>query len=93
MVEKYRPLFNGTVIAASGFTPAAAEDFVKKQGADAVAFGRLFISTPDLPARIKAGQLPSKYHRPSFYVPTGTEGIEMAKLAEREVKQFLSANV
>jgi hypothetical protein len=31
MIEKYRPLFNGTVIAASGFTPDAAEDMVARK--------------------------------------------------------------
>ena len=36
MIEKYRPLFNGTVIAASGFTPAAAEDMVQKKGAESI---------------------------------------------------------
>ena len=82
IIEKYRPLFDGTVIAASGFTPAAAEEKVAAGLADAVAFGRLFISTPDLPDRIRAGAMPNKYDRPTFYVRGGTEGKSLAALEQ-----------
>lgn len=34
---------------------------------DAVAFGRYFISTPDLPRRIALGAAPNRYDRNSFY--------------------------
>ncbi|MBB6273889.1 2,4-dienoyl-CoA reductase-like NADH-dependent reductase (Old Yellow Enzyme family) [Pedobacter cryoconitis] len=46
-------IFNGTFIINEDFTPAQAENAVKNGQADAAAFGRLFISNPDLPERIK----------------------------------------
>ncbi len=51
--EKLRASFSGPVIAAGGFTPQTGIKFVEEGGADAVAFGRLFIANPDLPARMK----------------------------------------
>jgi len=68
------------VIAAGGFTPAAAEEAIYSGLADAIAFGRLFISTPDLPARLRDGRLPNRYDRSSFYT-SGTEGKSRAELA------------
>ena len=80
MISKYRPVFTGDapVIAAGGFTPASAELAVSADLCDAVAFGRLFLSTPDLPARIAEGRPPNRYDRSTFYTvwskPIGTEG-------------------
>ena len=37
--------------------------------ADAVAFGRFFISNPDLPERIRLDAPLTPYHRPTFYTP------------------------
>jgi 2,4-dienoyl-CoA reductase-like NADH-dependent reductase (Old Yellow Enzyme family) len=43
------------LISAGGFDGASAEAAVAAGHADAIAFGRYFISNPDLPARIKHG--------------------------------------
>jgi len=74
MIEKYAPLYKGPVIAASGFTPNAATKFVEAGCADAVAFGRFFISTPDLPERIRQGANPNNYTRKTFYTK-GTKDV------------------
>ena len=80
MIAKYRPMFTGEapVIAAGGFTPASAERAVTAELCDAVAFGRLFLSTPDLPSRIANSRPPNRYDRQTFYTvwskPMGTEG-------------------
>ncbi len=47
-----RRAFGGVFIANEDHSPASAARLVAAGGADAVAFGRLFISNPDLPARI-----------------------------------------
>ncbi|MGC0415772.1 alkene reductase [Embleya sp. AB8] len=55
-----RPRWSGTLIAnhngPSPVDPATAERLVAGELADVVAFGRLFISNPDLPARIAHGR-------------------------------------
>jgi len=50
----FRPLFKNTIISAAGYDRAQAEAQLKSGNADMIAFARLFISNPDLPARFKA---------------------------------------
>jgi N-ethylmaleimide reductase len=65
--EKARSIFNGKLIAAGGFEPATAEQIVASGRVDAVAFGRYFVSNPDLPFRIREGLPLSSYDRGTFY--------------------------
>ncbi|MDP4608023.1 MAG: alkene reductase, partial [Burkholderiaceae bacterium] len=44
-----------------------AAQTVANGDADAIAFGRFFISNPDLPRRIQRGQALTPYDRPTFY--------------------------
>ncbi|KAL4959703.1 alkene reductase [Aspergillus stella-maris] len=54
-------------IAAGNFKGENAGEKVGSDGADAIAFGRLFISNPDLPKRLKEGLPLTKYDRETFY--------------------------
>ena len=65
--EQLRKIFNGKIIAAGGFEPGTAEAIVDKGDADAVAFGRHFLSNPDLPKRIRLGLPLNEYDRNTFY--------------------------
>ena len=65
--EQLRKIFKGRIVAAGGFEPDTAEEIVRKGDADAVAFGRHFISNPDLPRRIKLGLPLNEYDRDTFY--------------------------
>jgi N-ethylmaleimide reductase len=65
--ELLRKIFKGSIIAAGGFEPDTAEAVIEKGDADAVAFGRHFVSNPDLPKRIKMGLSLNKYDRGTFY--------------------------
>jgi N-ethylmaleimide reductase len=65
--QHLRPKFSRTLIAAGGFTPASAEAIVTFGDADLVAFGRHFISNPDLPERIRQGLPLTHYDRSTFY--------------------------
>lgn len=47
----FRPMFDGVLIANSGFTFEKAQTYLKEGWANAVAFGVPFIANPDLPAR------------------------------------------
>jgi N-ethylmaleimide reductase len=65
--QLFRPLWPGTLITAGNFKPGTAEAFVQSGAADAIAFGRYFISNPDLPARIRQGAPLTPYDRSTFY--------------------------
>ncbi|WP_175883364.1 alkene reductase [Burkholderia sp. BCC0044] len=62
-----RRIYRGTIIAAGGFTGETAERIVVDGHADLVAFGRLFISNPDLPQRLRTGAPLNRYDRTTFY--------------------------
>jgi N-ethylmaleimide reductase len=63
----FRPIWKGVLIAAGGFSGEAAEAAVTQGHADAVAFGRIFISNPDLPRRLQHGFPLTPYNRATFY--------------------------
>lgn len=63
----FRPLWRGVLIAAGGFTGETAEAAVAQGHADAIAFGRIFISNPDLPQRLQHGFPLTPYNRSTFY--------------------------
>ena len=65
------------VILAGGFTPESATRLVEHEYPDrgvAVAFGRYFISNPDLPYRIRKKIALSPYDRKTFYKAKSKEG-------------------
>jgi N-ethylmaleimide reductase len=63
----FRPFWSGVLIAAGGFTGEAAEAAIAEKHADAIAFGRIFISNPDLPRRLQQGYPITPYNRATFY--------------------------
>ncbi|GMF81307.1 unnamed protein product [Aspergillus oryzae] len=54
-------------LAAGSFNPQNAGPKLIDDGADAVVFGRWFISNPDLPRRLKEGLPLNPYDRSTFY--------------------------
>jgi N-ethylmaleimide reductase len=65
--ERLRPFYKGKLIAAGGFEPNTAEYAVSTGILDAVAFGRYFVSNPDLPRRIADRLELASYDRSTFY--------------------------
>jgi len=65
--EYLRSIFTGKIVVAGGFEPNTAEAVVAKGDADLVAFGRYFVSNPDLPTRIRQRLPLSDYDRNTFY--------------------------
>jgi N-ethylmaleimide reductase len=63
----FRPIWKGVLITAGGFTGETAEAAIAAGHADAIAFGRIFISNPDLPRRLKEGLPLTPYNRATFY--------------------------
>lgn len=64
---RFRALYNGILIGAGGFTPRSAKDAVERGVYDMIAFGRWFLSTPDLPERLRTGAALNRYDRKTFY--------------------------
>ncbi|KAG2392923.1 hypothetical protein C9374_009500 [Naegleria lovaniensis] len=65
--KQLRPYFSNPIIAAGGFNRQTAIDIVESGDADLVAFGRYFISNPDLPLRFEKNLPLNVYNRESFY--------------------------
>jgi N-ethylmaleimide reductase len=63
----FRPLWKGKLITAGGFTGETANAAIAEGHADAIAFGRIFISNPDLPRRLARGFPLTPYNRATFY--------------------------
>jgi N-ethylmaleimide reductase len=63
----FRPIWRGVLISAGGFTGETAEAAIADGYADAIAFGRIFISNPDLPRRLQHGFPLTPYNRATFY--------------------------
>ena len=53
LAPQVRKAFSGLVVINAGYTKETAEEVLSKGLADAVSFGTLFISNPDLPARFE----------------------------------------
>ena len=64
-----RQAFKGTYIANNGYDRQMAIDAIDSGKADAVAFGRLFISNPDLVERLKLNAVLNEPNPNTFYTP------------------------
>jgi N-ethylmaleimide reductase len=63
----FRSVWSGVLISAGGFTGETANAAIAAGHADAIAFGRIFISNPDLPRRLREGFPLTPYNRATFY--------------------------
>ncbi len=61
--------FGGAFIANEGFTRDTGQAALDAGEADAIAFGKLFISNPDLPARFARESELNAWDMPTFYAP------------------------
>ena len=87
----FRPLFRGVLIGAGGFTRGLASAAISGGTVDAVAFGRSFISNPDLPRRLEFGAPLNPYDRSTFYGATASKAIRTIPRLPMNLKQGLRA--
>lgn len=69
-LDVFRPTLKKSgisLLAAGTFNSENAGSKLAADGADAVVFGRYFISNPDLPRRLKEGLPLTPYDRTTFY--------------------------
>ncbi len=64
---KLKAEFGGVYVANEGFTRESAAQILAAGTADAVAFGKLFISNPDLPQRLRWDSPLSPWNPATFY--------------------------
>ena len=63
----FRKAYSGKFITAGGYDHAMGEEVLEEGLADAVAYGRLYISNPDLVERFKQNAPLNPYNRATFY--------------------------
>lgn len=73
IAEHFRPIYKGTLMINAGFDQAKGNAVLEKGLADLVAFGKLFISNPDLVHRFENNYELSDWDEDTFYTP-GKEG-------------------
>ncbi len=73
--ERLRQIFNGAYIANGGYDRVSAIAAVDADQADFIAFGKLFISNPDLPERLRRDG-PYNAPRPDSFYAGGAEGYD-----------------
>ncbi len=73
IMQQIRENYHGTLIVCGGYGLERAQNALKERQADLVAFGRDFISNPDLPERLQQGA-PLNPSDPSTYYGGGYKG-------------------
>jgi len=69
-----RDAFKGTFIVAGGYNREDGNNAISTKYADLVAYGRIFLSNPDLPRRFEIDAPLNKYNRDTFYIPDPVTG-------------------
>ena len=69
IAKHYRPLYHGTLIINSEFNQKTGNAIIERGEADLVAFGKPFISNPDLVERFENNYELSEWNKDTFYTP------------------------
>jgi N-ethylmaleimide reductase len=84
IAKHYRPMYKGTLMINGGFDQEKGNKVIEEGNADLVAFGKLFISNPDLVERFEQDVPVDKWDAETFY-SGGPEGyIDYKVKTERE---------
>lgn len=73
IAKHFRPIYNGTLMINAGFDEKSGNKIIEDGYADLVAFGKLFISNPDLVERFEQDVDLADWDKDTFYT-TGKEG-------------------
>lgn len=87
IAQHFRPSYNGTLMINAGFDQESGNKIIEEGHADLVAYGKLYISNPDLVARFKNGYELAEWDEDTFY-SGGKEGyLDYPTYKEKEEKQ------
>jgi N-ethylmaleimide reductase len=73
IAKRYRPIYNGTIIINGGFDQEKGNAVLEAGDADLVAYGKPYISNPDLAERFEQNLPLTAWDKDTFYTP-GTKG-------------------
>jgi N-ethylmaleimide reductase len=82
IAKHYRPMYKGTLAINAGFDQEKGNMFILEGLADAVAYGKPFISNPDLPKRFELGADLAPFDQDTFYTPGEKGFTDYPSLAE-----------
>lgn len=69
IAKHYRPIYKGTLIINSNFDQGKGNQVIEEGQADLVAYGKLFISNPDLVERFADNAKLNEWDQDTFYTP------------------------
>ena len=90
--KRLRPLYEGGYFANGGFTKEAGERLLADGGADAIAYGTLFLANPDLPERFAKNTELNAPDRATFYTPGEKGYTDYPSLEQAAHLQVLSTS-
>lgn len=73
-LAEFRPVYRGVIMGNCGYTRETAEERIAEGNADLIAFGRPYITNPDLPERFKNGWPLNPADDMSLWYSSGPEG-------------------
>lgn len=73
-LAEFRSIYKGVIMGNCGYTKEAAEESISKGDADIIAFGRPFITNPDLPERFRNDWPLNPAEDMSLWYTPGAEG-------------------
>jgi len=85
IAKHFRPLYNGTLMINGGFDQDSGNEVIASGNADLVAYGKPYISNPDLVERFEHGIELAEWDKDTFYTP-GKEGYTDYPMANTEQK-------
>lgn len=69
IAKHFRPLYHGTLMINGGFTQETGNAVIERGEADLVAYGKPFISNPDLVERFENNLALTNWNQETFYTP------------------------
>ena len=82
LAPEVRKIFTGLLLLNSGYDQGTAEAVIENGGADAVSFGTLFISNPDLPERFEKKAVLTSPDRATMYGGNAKGYIDYPKMGQ-----------
>lgn len=85
IAKRYRPMYKGTLVINSAFDQERGNKIIEEGLADAVAFGKPFISNPDLVERFAENAPLAEWDQSTFYTPGKKGFTDYPSLKEEKV--------